>query len=143
VFTHPHMEWGLYVMEAAKAGDELLPVVGKQLSVAEFKSMCLANHQFLKYAIHVKKNVYQVGDVLNGNVAGFINNFIGREHLGNVHWEYVSLPTPWNPKTWGYIMTIATRDIDVGEELFTYYPLNRQDVSFVAMISVTHVTKWV
>ena len=56
--THPHMGWGLYAMEAAKAGDELLPFVRKQLSVAEFKSMCQANHRFLKYAIHVKKNVY-------------------------------------------------------------------------------------
>ena len=122
--TYPHMGWGLYAMEAAKCGDELLPFVGKQLSVAEFKSMCQANHRFQKHALHVKKNVYQDGDVLNGNVAGFINSSIGREHLGNVLWEYVSLPTPWNPRTWGYIMTVATRDIDVGEELFTYYPLN-------------------
>ena len=122
--THPHMGWGLYAMEAAKAGDELLPFVGKQLSRAEFKSMCQTNQQFVKYALHVKKNVYLDGDVLNGNVTGFINSSIGREHSRNVLWEYISLPTPWNPKTWEYIMTIATRDIDVGEELFTYYPLN-------------------
>ena len=31
VSAHPHMGWGLYAMEAAKAGDELLPFVGKQL----------------------------------------------------------------------------------------------------------------
>ena len=111
-------------MEAAKAGEELLPFVGKQLSVAEFKSICQTNHRFLKYAIYVKKDVYQDEDVLNGNVAGFINNSIGRVHLENVLWEYVSLSIPWNPKHWGYIMTIATRDIDVGDELFTYYPLN-------------------
>ncbi len=111
-------------MDADKAGDELLPFVGKFLSEAEFRNMRQADLQFAKYAMSGKKNVYQDGDVLNGNVAGFINSSIGREHIGNVIWEYVSLPTPWNPKTWGYIMTVATRDIEVGEELFTYYPLN-------------------
>lgn len=122
--THPHMGWGLYAMEAAKSGDELLPFVGKRFSKAEFHRQCEADKRFLKYAICVKKNVYQDGDVLNGNVAGFINSSIGREHIGNAIWEYVSLPAPWNSKTWGYIMTVATRDIEVGEELFTYYPLN-------------------
>ena len=93
------MGWGLYAMEIAKAGDELLPFVRKQLSRAEFKSMCQANQRFVKYTLHVKKNVYQDRDVLNGNVARFINSSIGSEHSGNVLWEYVSLPTPWNPKT--------------------------------------------
>jgi hypothetical protein len=60
VSTHPHMGWGLYAMEAAKVGDELLPFVGKQLSGAEFKRMCQANQRFAKYAIHVKKNVIKM-----------------------------------------------------------------------------------
>jgi hypothetical protein len=54
------MGWGLYAMEAAKVGDELLPFVGKQLSGAEFKRMCQANQRFAKYAIHVKKNVIKM-----------------------------------------------------------------------------------
>ena len=87
-------------------------------------TVCVRHTCDLQSMQYVKKNVYEDGDVLNGNVAGFINSSIGREHIGNAIWEYVSLPTPWNPKTWGYIMTVATRDIEVGEELFTYYPLN-------------------
>lgn len=43
-----------------------------------------ADERFTKYAIRVKKNVYLNGDVLNGNVAGFINSSIGREYIGNV-----------------------------------------------------------
>ena len=86
VSTHPHMGWGLYAMEAAKSGDELLPFVGKRFSKVEFCRRCEEDKRFLKYAIRLKKNVYQDGDVLNGNVAGFINSCIGREHIGNALW---------------------------------------------------------
>ena len=78
------MGWGLYAMEAAKASDELLPFVGNFLSEAEFHRMRQADQRFAKYAIRVKKNVYEDGDVLNGNVAGFINSSLRREHIGNV-----------------------------------------------------------
>lgn len=118
------MGWGLYAMEPAKSGDELLPFVGNVFSEAEVIRKCQSDPQFLKYVIRMKRNTYIDGDVLKGNVAGFINSSIGRQHIRNVIWEYVSLPTPWNPYTWGYIMTIATRDIEVGEELFTSYPVN-------------------
>ena len=67
---------------------------------------------FLKYALRLKKTVYQDGNVRNGNIAGYINSSIGREEEANVHWAYVSLPAPWNPKVWKYAMTVATRDID-------------------------------
>ena len=43
-------------------------------------------------------------DVLNINIAYFIYNSIGREEIADVQWDYVSLPTPWNPKGWAYAM---------------------------------------
>lgn len=62
---------------------------------------------------------------MNGNIARYINSSIGREEEeANVRWDYVSLPAPWNPKFWGYAMTVATRDIAEGDELFTYYLVN-------------------
>ena len=63
--------------------------------------MCNANPQFIKYALRLKKNVYQDGNVLNGNIAGYINSSIGREEEANVQWDYVSLPILWNPKRLG------------------------------------------
>jgi len=59
----------------------------------EFKSMYKANPRFLKYELQLEKDVYQDGDVLNGNVAGFINSSNGREEIGNVQWKYMFLPT--------------------------------------------------
>ena len=54
--------------------------------------------------LQLKKTVYQDGDVLNVNIAYFIHNSIGRKEIANVQWDYVSLPTPWNPKAWKYAM---------------------------------------
>jgi hypothetical protein len=71
----------------------------------------------------VKRNVYQDRDVKHGNVIGFINSSASRNDIANVYWEYCNLPRAWNSEKWGYIMTMATRDIAAGEELFTYYPL--------------------
>ena len=118
------MGWGLFALEVAQVGDELLPFVGQWISKIEFERMCNANPQFIKYALRLKRTVNQDGDVRNGNIVGYINNSIGREEEANVRWEYVSLLAPWNPKVWGYAMIVATRDIAVGEELFTYYPVN-------------------
>ena len=58
------------------------------------------------------------------NVVGFINNFIGREEIGNVVWEYSTLPKSWNKNEWGFVMTIAARDIEVREELYAHYSVN-------------------
>ena len=79
--------------------------------------MCNANPRFIKYALRLKKIVYRDGNVLNGNIVGYINSSIGREEEGKVRWDYVSLPAPWNPKVWGYAMTVATREIAEGDEL--------------------------
>jgi hypothetical protein len=34
------------------------------------------------------------------------------------------LPKPWNQQEWGYTMTIVTKDISAGDELFAEYPVN-------------------
>ena len=88
------------------------------------KIISAMNPRFVHYVLRAENNVYQDGDVLNGNVAGFINSSAGREYLCNVLWEYSSLPRPWNRNEWGYTMTIAVRDIAVGDELFASYPVN-------------------
>lgn len=46
--------------------------------------MFKANSHFIKLVLQLKKNVYQDGDVLNGRIAGLINNSIGREEIANV-----------------------------------------------------------
>ena len=66
--------------------------------------MYIANPWFIKYMLPLKKTVHQDGDVLNVNIACLIHNSIGREEIANVQWDYVSLPTPWNPKAWEYVM---------------------------------------
>ena len=82
------------------------------------------NPRFIRYVLRAENNVYQDRDVLNGNVAGFINSSAGRKYLCNVLWEYSSLPRPWKSNDWGYTMTIVVRDIAVGEELFASYLVN-------------------
>jgi hypothetical protein len=101
----------------------MLPFVGALYSKAEFTTLHDLDPRLIQYAMKVKQNVYQDGNVRHGNVAGFINSSTSRNDIANVYWEYYNLPRPWNSKKWGYIMTMAMRDIAAGEELFTYYPM--------------------
>jgi hypothetical protein len=48
-----------------------------------------------RYVLKVEDDIYIDGIVERDNVAGFINNSIGREEIGNVVWEYSMLPKPW------------------------------------------------
>lgn len=81
VSTHTIMGWGLFLLEVAKVGDKFLPFVGQWVSKTEFKTMCNANSQFIKYALRLKMTVYHDGDIRNGNIAGYINSSIGREKM--------------------------------------------------------------
>ena len=76
--------------------------------------------------MQVEPDLYIDGDVVKGNVAGFINSSIGRKEIGNVVWEFYMLLKPWNKHEWGYIITKASRDILVGEVLCAHYLLNPQ-----------------
>ena len=118
------MGWGLFAMDPAKAGDILLPFVGPQYTTSEYRKMKTLVPRFKSYVFKVEDDIYIDGRVERGNVAGFINSSIGREEIANVVWEYSLLPKPWNNDEWGFVMTIASRDIEVGEELFAYYPVN-------------------
>jgi hypothetical protein len=118
------MGWGLFALESAKAGEELLPFLGRLYTKSEFKIVSWANLRFIRYVLQAENDVYQDGDVLSGNVAGYINSSAGKSNLCNVLWEYSSLPRPWKQSEWGYTMTIALRDIAVGDELYTMYPVN-------------------
>lgn len=41
--------------------------------------------------------------------------------IENVCWEYNESACPWDSSEWGYIMTREMKDINAGEELFSYY----------------------
>lgn len=124
VSSFPFMGWGLFALQPAKAGDELLPFSGRLFTKSEVKIISGVNPRFIRYVLRAESDVYQDGDVMNGNVAGFINSSTGREYLCNVVWEYSSLPRPWKRSEWGYTMTIALTNIAVGDELFASYPVN-------------------
>ena len=118
------MGWGLFTVQPARAGEELLPFVGRIFTQAEFKTMQALDPRFIRYVLKAKRNMYVDGDVEYGNVAGYINSSIGRRDICNVIWEYSDGRRPWNTKERGYTMTIARRDICAGEELVTFYLVN-------------------
>lgn len=118
------MGWGLFAMQTAKEGDELLPFVGPQYTSTEYRLLSKAHPRIKSYVMQTESDLYIDGDIVKGNVAGFINSSIGRTRIGNVVWEFRMLPKPWNTKEWGYVITIASRDIKAGEELFAHYSLN-------------------
>ena len=124
IYGFSFMGWGLFAMDPAKAGDILLPFVGPQYTRTEYRKMKSLVPRFKSYVLKVEDDIYIDGRVERGNVAGFINSSIGREEIGNVVWEYSLLPKPWNKNEWGFVMTIASRDIEVGEELYAYYSVN-------------------
>jgi hypothetical protein len=126
VSNFPFMGWGLFALQPAKEGEELLPFVGPQYNLAEYRILSKAQPRVKSYAMEIEPKLYIDGDVLKGNVAGFINSSIGRLEIGNVVWESRMLPKPWNKQEWGYVITIASRDILAGEELYASYSLNQQ-----------------
>src|SRR5579875_1992707 len=118
------MGWGLFTMDPAKAGDSLLPFVGPQYTASQYRKMNGLVPRFKSYVLKAEDNFYTDGRVELGNVASFINSSIGREGIDNCIWEYSLLPRPLNKNECGYVMTIFSRDIEVGEELYTHYPVN-------------------
>lgn len=123
VSNYRFMGWGLFAMQSAKEGEELLPFVGPQYTAAEYKILSKAEPRMKSYVMRTESDLYIDGDVEKGNVAGYINSSVGRSEIGNVVWEYREMPKPWNTEEWGYVITIATRDIKAGEELYAQYPL--------------------
>ena len=69
-------------------------------------------------------NLYTDRHVLKENVTCLINISIKQEDIGNVVLEFCMLPKPLNTQEWGYVITIALRDILDGEELYAHYFVN-------------------
>lgn len=125
VSQFPFMGWGLFALEAAKAGDELLPFVGPELDAQEFRIAHRTSPRFRRYALAATEEMFVDGDVELGNVAGFINSSEGRSEIQNCQWDFVPLPAPWNPSHHGYVITVASRDIVPGDELFAEYRVGK------------------
>ena len=106
--------WGLFAMVSAKSSDILLPFVGPKLEYTnlEYQKMINLVPCFKSYVLKAKDDIYINRSVERGNLAGFINSSIGREEIGNVGWEYSMRPKSWKMTEWGFVMTIASRDID-------------------------------
>ena len=121
---HLYMGWGLFALQVAKVGDELLPFVGKRYSKIEFNSMCNTDPRLKNYVLRPEKTRLSRWQCSKMKYCRNHKQLYWEGRIANVLWEYVSLPTPWDPTNWGYVMTVATRDIEKGDELFTYYPLN-------------------
>ena len=77
------MGWGLFALQPTKEGEELLPFVGPQYTLAEYKTLSKAQPRVKSYAMQVEPDLYINKDVMKGNVAGFINNSIGCKEIGN------------------------------------------------------------
>ena len=97
------MGWGLFAMDSAKEGGIILSFVGPQYSKSEYQKMKSLVPRFKSYVIKVEDDIYIDGRLERDNVAGFINNSIGREEIANVMWEYSLLPKPWNNDEWALL----------------------------------------
>jgi hypothetical protein len=76
--------------------------------------------------MRVEPDLYINGDVMKKNVAGFINSSIRGKEIGNGVREFCMLPKSWNKQEWGYVITIVSHDIFIGEELYAQCSLNPQ-----------------
>ena len=76
--------WDLFALQPAKEGEKLLPFVRSQYTLVEYKTLSKAQQRVKSYTMQVELDLYIDGDVMKGNVAGFINNFIGRKEIRNV-----------------------------------------------------------
>ena len=94
VSNFPFMGWGLFAIQSAKEGEELLPFLGPQYTSAEYKILSKAQPRMKSYVMQAESDLYIDGDVVKGNVAGFINSSIRRTEIGNVVWEFRMLPKP-------------------------------------------------
>jgi hypothetical protein len=115
---------GFICSRPCEGREELLPFVGRIYTKAKCRILVDVNPCFKRYVLQAEHNVFQDRDVVHKNVVGFINSSSRCSHIGNVLWEYSVLPKPWNQQEWGYTMTIVTKDISAGDELFAEYPVN-------------------
>ena len=94
VSNFPFMGWGLFSLQSARKGEELIPFVGPQYTFAEYKTLKTKLPRMKSYVMQVEPNLDIDGDVIKGNVASFISSSLGHEDIGNVVWEFRMLAKP-------------------------------------------------
>lgn len=119
---------GLFCKESIKKNEVLFPYGGPRYMYSEWEVLSTYYPRMKSYGMiamseeKIEDNNVIVGDVLEGNVAGYMNSSLHNSSITNVIWEWVPGPAPWKDVyDEGYVMTIACKDINVGEELFAYY----------------------
>jgi len=116
---------GLFILTPAFKGEYLFPYIGIKYEHDTWKDLCFYYPRMRTYAVEEDPTTYIVGDVLDGNVAGYINSSFNDPSIGNVIWEFDPSIPPWdNEGNLGYIRTICQRNIVPGEEILTYYEFN-------------------
>jgi hypothetical protein len=63
----------------------MLPFVGALYSKAEFTTLHDLDPWLIQYAMKVKRNVYQDGDIRHDNIVGFINSSAVQNDIANVY----------------------------------------------------------
>ena len=129
------MVWGLFAMHSAKSRDGFFPFVGPQYTKFEYWKMINLVPRFKNYVSKAEDDIYIDGSVERGNVVGFINSSIGWEEIDSVVWKYSMLPKPWKMIEWGFVMTIASKDIDTWKELYAHYFVNWTHVVLLSYFS--------
>ena len=116
---------GLFILTPTFKGEYLFPYIGIKYEHDTWKDLCFYYPRMRTYAVEEDPTTYIVGDVLDGNVAGYINSSFNDPSIGNVIWEFDPSIPPWdNEGNLGYIRRICQRNIVPGEEILTYYEFN-------------------
>lgn len=134
---------GLFVHTSITRGITILHYGGDKYYFDDWRKVCKENSRARKYTlvedpkVDIEDSVYIVGDVKDGNVAGYINSCHGMNIDPNVCYTFVPELPPWritNTKVksaeYGFICVETLRDIQVGEELFAIYEFDYDYVNF-------------
>lgn len=123
---------GLFFRCNVGKGEALFPYGGKCYKHSKWKDLWPYYPRMKQYALYedprvaVKDLCVIVGDVIDGNVAGYINSSYKCKELTNVEWRLEPGNGPWMEdgaplRSHGYMMTISLKELHDGDELFVEY----------------------
>lgn len=126
---------GLFVHTPLTKGVTILHYGGDKYYYHDWKKLCSKYPRASKYSMVedpkvdcIDDWVYIVGDVEDGNVAGYINSSHGMVLRPNVCYALAPSLPPWHSKDtninsneYGHICVETISDIDIGDELFVDY----------------------
>ncbi|KAL3687331.1 hypothetical protein R1sor_013640 [Riccia sorocarpa] len=113
---------------------QLFPYVGEVYKHRQYRIMRRYVPFFQDYILDTSQRVlggpqkrrFIDGDpVRTGNIAGYIQSSLGTSRVSNAEWHYVDGGHIWFHRKWNkgfHIMTVATRTIEPGEEIFGFDP---------------------